>query len=47
MIYDDVGDDERNPFPGKVFNASTAEETPGKDLREGIAIDYIYFCRPD
>jgi len=29
MMYDDVVNDDQNPFPGQLFNAPTKKGTPG------------------
>ena len=36
FAYDDIANNKRNPFPGKVFNAPN-----GKDVYEGVVIDYF------
>lgn len=35
MMYDDIANHRKNPFPGKVFNSPR-----GKDVYEGVKIDY-------
>merc|ERR1711981_1022058 len=40
MAVDDVANDDRNPFPGKLFNKPTADGVPGKDVYAGCKIDY-------
>ena len=39
MAYDDIPTDQRNPFPGKVYNKPTYSE-PGVDVYNGVQIDY-------
>ena len=39
FAYDDIANNARNPFPGKIFNKPTFEE-PGKDVYAGAKIDY-------
>lgn len=41
MMYDDVVNDDENPFPGQLFNAPTEEGTPGVDVYAGVAKDYV------
>ena len=36
FAYDDIANNSRNPFPGKVFNSPA-----GKDVYEGVVIDYF------
>jgi len=38
LSYDDVANDEHNPFPGQLFNKPTSG--PGKDVYAGCKIDY-------
>jgi len=40
MAYDDIANNSRNPFPGKLFNKPTAAGTPGVDVYAGCTIDY-------
>lgn len=40
MAYDDIANNSRNPFPGKMFNQPTAAGVEGKDVYEGCKIDY-------
>jgi legumain len=40
MAYDDIANNARNPFPGKMFNKPTASGTAGVDVYEGCNIDY-------
>jgi len=40
LAYDDIANNERNPFPGKVFNKPTEAGTPGVDVYEGCKISY-------
>ena len=40
MMYDDVVNDEENPFPGKLYNSPTPEGTPGVDVYRGVQKDY-------
>jgi legumain len=40
MMYDDVVNDNQNPFPGQLFNAPTAAGTPGVDVYRGVRKDY-------
>ena len=40
MNYDDIANNEENPFPGKVFNAPTKQGVDGVDVYEGAVIDY-------
>jgi len=40
MAYDDVANNNENPFPGKLFNKPTAAGTPGTDVYAGCNIDY-------
>jgi legumain len=40
LAYDDIADDRRNPFPGKIFNKPSAAGTPGEDVYAGCKIDY-------
>ena len=35
FAYDDIANNRRNPFPGKVFN-----KPDGPDVYEGVVIDY-------
>mmetsp|Transcript_5297 Transcript_5297/g.11703 ORF Transcript_5297/g.11703 Transcript_5297/m.11703 type:complete len:445 (-) Transcript_5297:73-1407(-) len=39
MAYDDIASDERNPFPGKLFNKPDPKG-PGVDVYKGCKIDY-------
>ena len=39
FAYDDIANNTRNPFPGKVFNKPTYDQ-PGVDVYAGIKIDY-------
>ena len=39
MAYNDIANNSRNPFPGKVFNKPTYSD-PGVDVYEGVNIDY-------
>merc|ERR1719329_2120832 len=39
MAYDDVANDEENPFPGKLFNKPDPNG-PGVDVYDGCNIDY-------
>jgi legumain len=39
LAYDDVATSSSNPFYGKVFN-KPSPNTPGVDVRGGVAIDY-------
>lgn len=39
FAYDDIANNSRNPFPGKVFNKPTYNN-PGVDVYEGVKIDY-------
>lgn len=39
FAYDDIANNSRNPFPGKVFNKPTYAE-PGVDVYKGVKIDY-------
>ena len=40
MMYDDVVNDDQNPYPGQLFNAPTAAGTPGVDVYRGVRKDY-------
>jgi len=40
MAYDDIANNSRNPFPGKLFNKPTAAGEAGVDVYEGCKIDY-------
>ena len=39
FAYDDIANDSRNPFRGKVFNKPTYKD-PGVDVYAGVKIDY-------
>ena len=39
FAYDDIANNTRNPFPGKVFNKPTYAD-PGVDVYDGVKIDY-------
>jgi legumain len=39
MAFNDIANDTRNKFPGKVFNKPT-NALPGKDVYAGVRIDY-------
>lgn len=39
LAYDDIANNTRNPFPGKVYNKPSYGED-GKDVYEGVKIDY-------
>ena len=39
-MYDDVVNDDENPFPGQLFNQPTKKGTPGKDVYHGVKKDY-------
>ena len=39
FAYDDIANNTRNPFPGKVFNKPTYSD-PGVDVYQGVKIDY-------
>lgn len=39
FAYDDIANDIKNPFKGKVFNKPTYQN-PGVDVYSGVAIDY-------
>lgn len=39
FAYDDIANNSRNPFRGKVFNKPTYKE-PGVDVYAGVKIDY-------
>jgi legumain len=39
LAYDDIANNTRNPFPGKVFNKPSYNE-PGVDVYNGVKIDY-------
>lgn len=41
MMYDDVVNDNENPYPGQLFNAPTDDGTPGVDVYAGVAKDYV------
>ena len=40
LAYDDIANNSRNPFPGKIFNKPTAKGVEGVDVYEGCNIDY-------
>jgi len=40
LAYDDIANNIRNPFKGKIFNKPTPAGTPGVDVYEGCKIDY-------
>jgi len=40
MAYDDIANNSRNPFPGKLFNKPTAAGVEGVDVYAGCKIDY-------
>merc|ERR1712091_355165 len=40
MAVDDVANDGRNPFKGKLFNKPTADDVAGDDVYNGCIIDY-------
>jgi legumain len=40
MAYDDIANNARNPFPGKLFNKPTAAGVEGVDVYAGCNIDY-------
>ena len=40
VAYDDIANNVRNPFKGKIFNKPTAAGTPGVDVYDGCKIDY-------
>jgi legumain len=40
MMYDDVVNDQENPFPGQLFNQPTPAGTPGVDVYHGVKKDY-------
>jgi legumain len=40
MAYDDIANNSRNPFPGKMFNKPTAAGEEGVDVYAGCNIDY-------
>lgn len=40
MAYDDIANNSRNPFPGKLFNKPTAAGEEGVDVYAGCNIDY-------
>jgi len=40
LAYDDIANNGRNPFPGKMFNKPTAAGVPGVDVYEGCNINY-------
>lgn len=39
FAYDDIANNTKNPFPGKVFNKPTYA-SPGIDVYQGVKIDY-------
>ena len=39
LAYDDIANNIKNPFKGKVFNRPTDKE-PGVDVYAGVKIDY-------
>lgn len=39
FAYDDIANNAKNPFPGKVFN-KPSYNNPGVDVYEGVKIDY-------
>jgi glycosylphosphatidylinositol transamidase (GPIT) subunit GPI8 len=39
LAYDDIANNIKNPFKGKVFNKPT-QKNPGVDVYGGIKIDY-------
>lgn len=39
FAFDDIANNSRNPFPGKVFNKPTYSQ-PGVDVYQGVKIDY-------
>ena len=39
MAYDDIANNARNPFPGKIFNKPSYSEE-GVDVYDGVKIDY-------
>lgn len=39
FAYDDIANNTRNPFPGKIFNKPSFDE-PGVDVYAGVKIDY-------
>jgi len=40
MMEDDVANDKKNPYPGKLFNRPTAAGDPGVDVYDGCKVDY-------
>lgn len=40
MFYDDVANNQRNPFPGELFNTPTPKGTPGLDVYKDCKKDY-------
>jgi len=40
MAYDDIANNARNPFPGKIFNKPTEAGEAGVDVYAGCKIDY-------
>jgi hypothetical protein len=40
MAYDDIANNSKNPFPGKIFNKPTAAGVAGVDVYAGCRIDY-------
>jgi len=40
MAYDDIANNSRNPFPGKIFNKPTEAGEAGVDVYAGCQIDY-------
>ena len=40
MMFDDVVNDDENPYPGQLFNQPTAAGTPGVDVYHGVKKDY-------
>lgn len=40
LAYDDIANNSRNPFPGKLFNKPTAAGVEGVDVYAGCKIDY-------
>ena len=41
LLYDDVAQDPRNPFPGHLFNVPSNETHPGTDVYNGTRKDYV------
>jgi legumain len=40
LAYDDIADNAKNPFKGKIFNKPSAKGTPGADVYNGCKISY-------